>query len=184
MSELEKTESFAFWFKCLNRTDRNKHPNHCRSCTDLSVYCKQEAPDASPLLSSGSNFVLPLPLRSLPWSLLGHSIIFDITFLNLLCPWLTIGHVCLKLNDADVVEKFSEKSCCIVLNLYYSDCSFANIFLWVSFLVPVFWWHVCMRSLTRTVEILGEDSPLGIHVVPYCSSLSGRWVCLYTNNSA
>uniref|UniRef100_A0A3Q0S8N8 Par-3 family cell polarity regulator beta b n=1 Tax=Amphilophus citrinellus TaxID=61819 RepID=A0A3Q0S8N8_AMPCI len=33
--------------------------------------------------------------------------------------------------------------------------------------------------LTRTVEILGEDSPLGIHVVPYCSSLSGRSLGLY-----
>ncbi|XP_056891205.1 partitioning defective 3 homolog B isoform X1 [Takifugu flavidus] len=34
-------------------------------------------------------------------------------------------------------------------------------------------------SLTRMVEILGEDSPLGIHVVPYCSSLSGRSLGLY-----
>ncbi|XP_028292221.1 partitioning defective 3 homolog B isoform X2 [Gouania willdenowi] len=34
-------------------------------------------------------------------------------------------------------------------------------------------------SLTRTVTILGEDSPLGIHVVPYCSSLSGRSLGLY-----
>uniref|UniRef100_A0A3P8SN74 Par-3 family cell polarity regulator beta b n=1 Tax=Amphiprion percula TaxID=161767 RepID=A0A3P8SN74_AMPPE len=34
-------------------------------------------------------------------------------------------------------------------------------------------------SLTRMVEILGEDSPLGIHVVPYCSSLSGRALGLY-----
>ncbi|XP_049583325.1 partitioning defective 3 homolog B isoform X1 [Syngnathus scovelli] len=34
-------------------------------------------------------------------------------------------------------------------------------------------------SLTRTVEILGGDSPLGIHVVPYCSSLSGRSLGLY-----
>ena len=33
---------------------------------------------------------------------------------------------------------------------------------------------LCLCSLTRTVEFLGEDSPLGIHVVPYCSSLSGR----------
>ncbi|XP_056611082.1 partitioning defective 3 homolog B isoform X2 [Triplophysa dalaica] len=29
-------------------------------------------------------------------------------------------------------------------------------------------------SLTKTVEISGEQGPLGIHVVPYCSSLSGR----------
>ena len=44
------------------------------------------------------------------------------------------------------------------------------------------YWFVCVYlcvcvfncSLTRTVEIAGEDSPLGIHVVPYCSSLSGR----------
>lgn len=41
--------------------------------------------------------------------------------------------------------------------------------------------HTCMRSLTTTVEILGEDSPLGIHVVPYCSSLSGRWVFMQSN---
>ncbi|XP_069554997.1 partitioning defective 3 homolog B isoform X2 [Brachyistius frenatus] len=34
-------------------------------------------------------------------------------------------------------------------------------------------------SLTRTVEIQGEDSPLGIHVVPYCSSLSGRSLGLF-----
>ncbi|KAM9850884.1 partitioning defective 3 homolog B isoform 2-T2 [Aulostomus maculatus] len=34
-------------------------------------------------------------------------------------------------------------------------------------------------SHSRTVEILGEDSPLGIHVVPYCSSLSGRFLGLY-----
>ncbi|XP_015242736.1 PREDICTED: partitioning defective 3 homolog B-like [Cyprinodon variegatus] len=34
-------------------------------------------------------------------------------------------------------------------------------------------------SLTRTVEIPGEDSPLGIHVVPYCSSFSGRSLGLY-----
>ncbi|KAJ0005943.1 hypothetical protein NQD34_015837, partial [Periophthalmus magnuspinnatus] len=33
--------------------------------------------------------------------------------------------------------------------------------------------HAFNTSLTRMVEILGEDSPLGIHVVPYCSSLSG-----------
>ncbi|KAM4731548.1 partitioning defective 3 homolog B-like isoform 4-T4 [Anableps anableps] len=34
-------------------------------------------------------------------------------------------------------------------------------------------------SLIRMVEIQGEDSPLGIHVVPYCSSLSGRSLGLY-----
>ncbi|XP_034042512.1 partitioning defective 3 homolog B-like isoform X2 [Thalassophryne amazonica] len=39
--------------------------------------------------------------------------------------------------------------------------------------------HTSSGSLTRTVEILGEDSPLGIHVVPYCSSLSGRSLGLY-----
>ncbi|XP_029980366.1 partitioning defective 3 homolog B-like isoform X3 [Sphaeramia orbicularis] len=39
--------------------------------------------------------------------------------------------------------------------------------------------HTINGSLTRTVEILGEDSPLGIHVVPYCSSLSGRSLGLY-----
>ncbi len=30
---------------------------------------------------------------------------------------------------------------------------------------------VCSSSLTKTVEISGEQGPLGIHVVPYCSSL-------------
>ncbi|XP_019945636.2 partitioning defective 3 homolog B isoform X1 [Paralichthys olivaceus] len=39
--------------------------------------------------------------------------------------------------------------------------------------------HAFSSSLTRTVEILGEDSPLGIHVVPYCSSLSGRSLGLF-----
>ncbi|XP_047226345.1 partitioning defective 3 homolog B-like isoform X4 [Girardinichthys multiradiatus] len=34
--------------------------------------------------------------------------------------------------------------------------------------------HTFSGSLTRMVEIQGEGSPLGIHVVPYCSSLSGR----------
>ncbi|XP_053483215.1 partitioning defective 3 homolog B isoform X1 [Ictalurus furcatus] len=34
-------------------------------------------------------------------------------------------------------------------------------------------------SLTRTVEISGEHGPLGIHVVPYCSSLSGRALGLH-----
>ncbi|XP_054908774.1 partitioning defective 3 homolog B-like isoform X2 [Poeciliopsis prolifica] len=34
-------------------------------------------------------------------------------------------------------------------------------------------------SLTRMVETQGEDNPLGIHVVPYCSSLSGRSLGLY-----
>ncbi|KAM8855363.1 partitioning defective 3 homolog B-like isoform 2-T2 [Spinachia spinachia] len=39
--------------------------------------------------------------------------------------------------------------------------------------------HTSNGSLTRTVEILGDDSPLGIHVVPYSSSLSGRSLGLY-----
>ncbi|XP_016385186.1 partitioning defective 3 homolog B-like isoform X2 [Sinocyclocheilus rhinocerous] len=34
-------------------------------------------------------------------------------------------------------------------------------------------------SLTRTVEISGEQGPLGIHVVPYCSSLSRRALGLH-----
>ncbi|KAH0621668.1 hypothetical protein JD844_023224, partial [Phrynosoma platyrhinos] len=34
-------------------------------------------------------------------------------------------------------------------------------------------------GLTRTVEISGEGGPLGIHVVPYFSSLSGRILGLY-----
>ncbi|XP_059198420.1 partitioning defective 3 homolog B isoform X2 [Centropristis striata] len=39
--------------------------------------------------------------------------------------------------------------------------------------------HTYNSSLTRTVEILGEESPLGIHVVPYSSSLSGRSLGLF-----
>ncbi|XP_026128035.1 partitioning defective 3 homolog B isoform X4 [Carassius auratus] len=35
------------------------------------------------------------------------------------------------------------------------------------------------NSLTKTVEISGEQGPLGIHVVPYCSSLSGRALGLH-----
>ncbi|KAL4635801.1 hypothetical protein GN956_G13564 [Arapaima gigas] len=38
---------------------------------------------------------------------------------------------------------------------------------------------VPLSSLTRMVEISGEHGPLGIHVVPYCSSLSGRALGLY-----
>uniref|UniRef100_A0A3B4XJV2 Partitioning defective 3 homolog B-like n=1 Tax=Seriola lalandi dorsalis TaxID=1841481 RepID=A0A3B4XJV2_SERLL len=34
-------------------------------------------------------------------------------------------------------------------------------------------------TLTRTVEFLGDRGPLGIHVVPYCSSLSGRTLGLH-----
>ncbi|XP_047671062.1 partitioning defective 3 homolog B isoform X3 [Tachysurus fulvidraco] len=34
-------------------------------------------------------------------------------------------------------------------------------------------------GLTKTVEISGEHGPLGIHVVPYCSSLSGRALGLH-----
>ena len=32
----------------------------------------------------------------------------------------------------------------------------------------------CPSDMTRTVEISGEGGPLGIHVVPFFSSLSGR----------
>ncbi|XP_063069863.1 partitioning defective 3 homolog B-like isoform X2 [Engraulis encrasicolus] len=35
------------------------------------------------------------------------------------------------------------------------------------------------QSLTRTVDISGEQGPLGIHVVPFCSSLSGRALGLH-----
>ncbi|XP_030011302.1 par-3 family cell polarity regulator beta a isoform X1 [Sphaeramia orbicularis] len=34
-------------------------------------------------------------------------------------------------------------------------------------------------TLTRTVEFPGDQGPLGIHVVPYCSSLSGRTLGLH-----
>eukprot|EP00063_Salmo_salar_P030811 XP_014005646.1 PREDICTED: partitioning defective 3 homolog B-like isoform X1 [Salmo salar] len=34
--------------------------------------------------------------------------------------------------------------------------------------------RVTLNPLTETVELSGEQGPLGIHVVPYCSSLSGR----------
>ncbi|XP_055071402.2 partitioning defective 3 homolog B isoform X1 [Misgurnus anguillicaudatus] len=39
--------------------------------------------------------------------------------------------------------------------------------------------HINLSSLTKTVEISGEQGPLGIHVVPYCSSLSGRALGLH-----
>ncbi|XP_062861515.1 partitioning defective 3 homolog B isoform X2 [Trichomycterus rosablanca] len=38
---------------------------------------------------------------------------------------------------------------------------------------------ILLSSLTKTVEISGEHGPLGIHVVPYCSSLSGRSLGLH-----
>uniref|UniRef100_A0A4W5N4E9 PDZ domain-containing protein n=1 Tax=Hucho hucho TaxID=62062 RepID=A0A4W5N4E9_9TELE len=39
--------------------------------------------------------------------------------------------------------------------------------------------RVTLRPLTETVELSGEQGPLGIHVVPYCSSLSGRTLGLH-----
>ncbi|XP_062311524.1 partitioning defective 3 homolog B-like [Osmerus eperlanus] len=39
--------------------------------------------------------------------------------------------------------------------------------------------HFPLNNITRTVEISGEHGPLGIHVVPYCSSLSGRALGLH-----
>ncbi|XP_029942262.1 partitioning defective 3 homolog B-like isoform X2 [Salarias fasciatus] len=39
--------------------------------------------------------------------------------------------------------------------------------------------HVHLRNMTRSVEILADRGPLGIHVVPYCSSLSGRTLGLH-----
>ncbi|XP_062866460.1 par-3 family cell polarity regulator beta a [Trichomycterus rosablanca] len=39
--------------------------------------------------------------------------------------------------------------------------------------------HSNNSKLTRTVEIFGEMGPLGIKVVPYCSSLSGRTLGLH-----
>ncbi|XP_047432945.1 par-3 family cell polarity regulator beta a isoform X2 [Mugil cephalus] len=39
--------------------------------------------------------------------------------------------------------------------------------------------HVNFSALTRTIEISGDGGPLGIHVVPYCSSLSGRSLGLH-----
>ncbi|XP_054864521.1 par-3 family cell polarity regulator beta a isoform X2 [Amphiprion ocellaris] len=39
--------------------------------------------------------------------------------------------------------------------------------------------QVNYSALTRTVEFLGHQGPLGIHVVPYCSSLSGRTLGLH-----
>ncbi|XP_076849885.1 partitioning defective 3 homolog B [Brachyhypopomus gauderio] len=36
-----------------------------------------------------------------------------------------------------------------------------------------------INTLLKTVEISGEHGPLGIHVVPYCSSLSGRALGLH-----
>ncbi|XP_020338288.1 par-3 family cell polarity regulator beta a isoform X1 [Oncorhynchus kisutch] len=39
--------------------------------------------------------------------------------------------------------------------------------------------RVTLSPLTETVELSGEQGPLGIHVVPYCSSLSGRTLGLH-----
>ncbi|XP_041711601.2 partitioning defective 3 homolog B isoform X2 [Coregonus clupeaformis] len=39
--------------------------------------------------------------------------------------------------------------------------------------------RVTLSPLTKTVELSGEQGPLGIHVVPYCSSLSGRTLGLH-----
>ncbi|CAN9498417.1 unnamed protein product [Ophioblennius macclurei] len=39
--------------------------------------------------------------------------------------------------------------------------------------------QVQFRTMTRSVEILADRGPLGIHVVPYCSSLSGRTLGLH-----
>ncbi|RCU21166.1 hypothetical protein DVA79_22140, partial [Acinetobacter baumannii] len=36
-----------------------------------------------------------------------------------------------------------------------------------------------LSDMTRTVEISGEGGPLGIHVVPFFSSLSGRILGLF-----
>ncbi|KAI5628054.1 partitioning defective 3-like B isoform X1, partial [Silurus asotus] len=55
--------------------------------------------------------------------------------------------------------------------LTHTDCS-RNVLKCNVFVC--FCLSVCVCSLTRTVEISGEHGPLGIHVVPYCSSLSGR----------
>uniref|UniRef100_A0A3Q4MI36 PDZ domain-containing protein n=1 Tax=Neolamprologus brichardi TaxID=32507 RepID=A0A3Q4MI36_NEOBR len=70
--------------------------------------------------------------------------------------------------------------CCFVL-------SFSSALLCVAFFVVVvfllyldfqdFMSLICVffdSSLTRTVEFPGDRGPLGIHVVPYCSSLNGR----------
>ncbi|CDQ73369.1 unnamed protein product [Oncorhynchus mykiss] len=59
--------------------------------------------------------------------------------------------------------------------LYYCVCAYlcvpVNIFVEFVF---------CLCSpLTETVELSGEQGPLGIHVVPYCSSLSGRTLGLH-----
>ncbi|KAF7644177.1 hypothetical protein LDENG_00226200, partial [Lucifuga dentata] len=39
--------------------------------------------------------------------------------------------------------------------------------------------QVNFNTLTRTVVLQGDQGPLGIHVVPYCSSLSGRTLGLH-----
>ncbi|XP_061841077.1 par-3 family cell polarity regulator beta a isoform X1 [Nerophis lumbriciformis] len=41
---------------------------------------------------------------------------------------------------------------------------------------------VTFSALTRTVNLLGDRGPLGIQVVPYCSSLSGRMLGLLIKN--
>ncbi|XP_054649462.1 par-3 family cell polarity regulator beta a isoform X2 [Dunckerocampus dactyliophorus] len=42
--------------------------------------------------------------------------------------------------------------------------------------------NITFSTLTRTVNLLGDRGPLGIQVIPYCSSLSGRMLGLLIKN--
>ncbi|XP_019734038.1 par-3 family cell polarity regulator beta a isoform X2 [Hippocampus comes] len=42
--------------------------------------------------------------------------------------------------------------------------------------------QITFSALTRTVNLLGDRGPLGIEVMPYCSSLSGRMLGLHIKN--
>ncbi|XP_037124365.1 partitioning defective 3 homolog B-like [Syngnathus acus] len=42
--------------------------------------------------------------------------------------------------------------------------------------------QVSFSALTRTVNLIGDHGPLGIQVIPYCSSLSGRMLGLHIKN--
>lgn len=44
---------------------------------------------------------------------------------------------------------------------------------------PTMMSRINSKNLTRTVEFPGDRGPLGIHVIPYCSSLSGRTLGLH-----
>lgn len=81
--------------------------------------------------------------------------------------------------EADRAGSLKEGVCVYTTEETESVCSFDLVCVGAGvFKCNVIVCCVCVCSLTKTVEISGEHGPLGIHVVPYCSSLSGRLVCI------